>query len=406
MDKEKRITVNIINRNYPPNTGVIAECAAELVSYLITKGIKVNIIYIDPGAAWQRKFAEQPGTVYPIRGMHLGRSTLAHLLCNLYECFRLLRKSRSLNPDVTICITEPPLLSIAAAFFFGKRDKWILWSMDLFPEGFSVGDGMIVSQTSSIYKFVNRIVRKNKPSHIISLGNYQIKYLQEKFGAPMTFTKLPCGILSDNTAAEKIPAWASDRAKVILGYCGNCGDAHSDELVVSVVKMLDPEKYKIILAPYGMKAKRIIDFAKGKPGVEIVSYVERHELKYIDIHLASLKFEWVNILVPSKTVSAVCSGSAFLYFGSEQSDNWDLLKEAGWIVPSKNTSLENSLADFFADIEPHLNKKKAAAVKLLPQLQALKEGAFSDIHEQINKLHNRAYKTDTRRLIVAVAAVV
>jgi hypothetical protein len=384
MHKQKTVTVNIINRNYPPNTGVTAESAAELAAYLVANGLKVNIIYVDAGHQKSMARRNPPGTSYPIKTLNFGRHVALQLLGNLYESFRLLRKSRSLRPDVTICMTEPPLLNIIAAFFFKKSERWILWSMDLFPEGFSAGN--IISENSRLYRFVDGAVRKNKPWHVISLGDHQIAYLKQKFGNNTTFTKLPCGIYTDNSTHEQVPAWATDRSKTILGYCGNIGQAHSDDFIMSVINSMNPDKFKLILALYGLKAKRVLDFAKGKPGVETVAFVERAELKYIDIHLSSLKREWVNISVPSKTVSSVCSGSAFLYHGCEESDNWSLLKEAGWRLPAENGNFVGFLPAFFADVDHTIHQKKIAASRLFTHLRKLKEDAFHDIHQRIMEI--------------------
>lgn len=382
MDEQKAITVNIVNRNYPPHAGITGESAAELASYLLERGIVVNIIHVD--AVYRKEGTpQQPvGNSYKIKTFYNGKIKMIRLLSNLYEGVALLRKSQSLGPDLTICMTEPPLLSVCAAMLFTRKDKWVLWSMDLFPEALAAGK--IISKANCLYRFLDYIVKNNKPHHVIGLGNFQINYMRQKFGSKMTFTKLPCGIFKLETmgASGPIPSWAMAPSKIILGYCGNLGEAHSYEFIISVIKNLDPEKHKFILAPYGSKAKKVLDFATGRSGVEIVTFVKKCELKYIDVHLASLKQDWVNVCVPSKTVSSVSSGSAFLYFGSEESDNWDLLKDAGWLLPPE-TDFNQSVKEFFEQLDSTIGEKKLAAFRLIPQLQQIKQDAFLSIYRHI-----------------------
>ena len=85
------------------------------------------------------------------------------------------------------------------------------------------------------------------------------------------------------------------------------------------------------MALYGSKAKKVIDYAKGKEGIVLVDNVERETMHQFDVHVVSLKSEWDHICVPSKAVSAISEGSATILFNcSEKNDNWRLLQKAGW----------------------------------------------------------------------------
>ncbi|SHG92063.1 hypothetical protein SAMN04488109_2478 [Chryseolinea serpens] len=384
MDQQKAITVNIVNRSYPPNSGMTGESAAELAAYLLDKGIQINALHVD---ADYRKGTVQKKTIgnsHKIKTFYNGKNKFLRLFSNLYEGISILRKSQSLKPDVTICMTEPPLLNICAALIFKKKQKWILWSMDLFPEALS--SGRIVTTSGFIYNFLDRIVLKNKPWHIISLGEYQTRYLQNKFGADVTFTNLPCGIYKETSEGSmNPPSWAENKTKIIFGYCGNIGEAHSTEFITSFIDTLNPERHKLVLALYGSKAKEVLAYAEGKPGVEILGFVNRVDMKYIDVHLASLKKEWVNVCVPSKAVSSVCCGSALLYDGDAESDNWHLLQRAGWRLREEN--LNEEIASLLKTLDrATVEQKKSEAVKLAEELNEMKNAAFHQIYSKITSL--------------------
>lgn len=390
MVKQKAITVNIINRNYPPAAGITGESAAELAAHLVRKGMIVNIVCVDLQDKGKVNEGEDVN-IFSIKTFYSGKQKILRLLSSLFEGYRLVRRSKKLAPDVTICMTDPPLLNVWAALLLGKKQKWILWSMDLYPEAFAAGN--LIRPSNFIYKYIDRIVTRRTPSYVISLGPCQKDYLQKKYKlAASSFTQLPCGIYEhkngEQELLQKIPSWAADRNKIYLGYCGNLGEAHSLDFLCAIVNNLDPEKHALILAVYGINAKKITDFASGRPGITILPVVQRSEMNFIDVHLASLKDNWTNVCVPSKSVSSVCSGSAFLYNGETLSDNWVLLENAGWLISGKD--MDTAAKDFFEQLNSKtITDKKKEAVKIAQNLIAMKAQAFDDISTSIQGWCNK-----------------
>jgi hypothetical protein len=379
MDKQKTVTVNIINRNYPPGAGITGESAAELAEYLAGKGIKVNVICVDGPVQHDSK--DGPSiTAYSVKTFYSGKIKVLRLLSSLFEGYSLVRRSKKLSPDITICMTDPPLLNMWAALLLGKKHRWVLWSMDLYPEAFVAG--RLINASNFLYKQIDKIVTRNIPSYIISLGPVQASYLRNKYRADIDVVHLPCGIYRQaNGSPEPVteaPAWAEDRSKIYLGYCGNLGEAHSPEFLRAVIEQLDPEKHRLILAVYGIHAGNMIEFAKDRPGVTVLPVVKRPEMKYIDVHIASLKSEWTNVCVPSKAVSSICSGAALLFNGIADSDNWVLLEDAGWRV--SDASLQTEVKAFFEQLDSAaIAERKMKAARLADELLVMKTKAFDDI---------------------------
>jgi hypothetical protein len=86
-----------------------------------------------------------------------------------------------------------------------------------------------------------------------------------------------------------------------------------------------------------------------------------------------------HISAPSKTVSSVCAGSAFLYYGEAESDNWRLLQDAGWLIPA-GSDVTEGVKKFFRDFSPeHLESKKKAAHTLSGKLNRDKMETFHEI---------------------------
>jgi hypothetical protein len=388
MDNERNLVVNIINRNYPPSQGITGEAACELAVSLGKNNFLVNVIHVDASYGGGGNKINPVGNIFKVGTFYNGKNKYLRLIANLVEGYLLIKTSKQHPCDVTICMTDPPLLNLWASLLLRKR-KWILWAMDLYPEAFV--SGRLISSNNFLYKKINKLLLKEVPQHIISLGPAQKKYLQEKYkNRVISYSLLPCGIYDEKEKINAdIPYWANDKTKVYLGYCGNLGEAHSLEFLYAVADNFDAEKFKLILAPYGSKSVWLKKYVQSKRGIEIVESVKRSHLRFIDIHLASLSKEWTNVCVPSKAVSSVSSGSAFLYFGDEHSDNWILLQEAGWLLPW-NENVEDGVKKFFSTFQhKELMQKKDAARKIADKLNFEKKETFHEIAVKIQEISNK-----------------
>ncbi len=385
MDQEKTITVNIVNRSYPPGPSITGESAAELARYLEEKNIIVNVIHVDASYQGGATGILNGGKVYTIKTFYNGKNKLFRLLGNVYEGFCLIKKAKRLPADVVICMTDPPLLNMWASLLLSGKKKWMLWSMDLYPEAFVAGK--LVKENNPLFRIIHRIVKKNPPDHVISLGPCQDTYIKEEYKWGKESAVLPCGIFdAANIPKSETPQWAANREKIYIGYCGNLGEAHSLPFLKAIIDNFDPEKFHFILSVYGSKATEILRFAKDKPGITILPTVKRNELAYIDLHLASLTREWQNVCVPSKTVSSVCAGSSFLFYGYPDSDNWTLLQQAGWIINDQE-NLENTVSSFLTSLTKEMiSEKKHKANILAASLNESKQMAFQKVHTTIRNM--------------------
>ncbi len=356
----KTLKITILNRNYPPVNGITGQSASELAEYLISLGHEVIILSVNSYYDGGSNCAGEVGFVHRIFTFYNGKNPFLRLISNAFEGFRLVWASKKLKPNVHIVMTDPPMLQFWAAILLSKRDFWVLWAMDLYPEAFAAAG--LVTRSNLIYRFIDEKVKSGVPDCLIALGEHQLKYINNKFGNNVKSIVLPCGIFNSPSHSELVrPSWY-DKNKIILGYCGNLGEAHSSDFLIAVAKNINPENQVLVLSLYGAKGIAIRDQLAGIAGIIITPFVSRSELAFIDIHLASLLSTWVHICVPSKTVSAVCSGSAFLYCGKAESDNWDMLSNAGWRIDEDNVLSDVKI--FLSKLTPEnlLEKKKNAYI--------------------------------------------
>jgi len=375
--------ITIINRNYPPSLAVIGESICDLAEYLERKhNIKSIIVHVDciyDGGGKERK---PVGEIYKIPAFYNGKNTILRLIGSLIEGFFLVKQATKVRKGIVVSMTNPPLLNFWSARMFPKKSiPWALWTMDVYPENFVSAN--LISSKNPIYKYISRVLKKNAPDKIITLGPNQTKFIEDKYQQSYDSTILPCGVFMYHSQGDK-PAWRKDDSKIYFGYCGNLGEAHSLEFVKELIEQLDPHRHKFILSVYGKKSKQLIEQVGHKEVVESVSHVSRAQLNFIDIHLVSLLPNYTHICVPSKAVSAVSTGASFLFYGNKESDNWSLLGEAGWLI-EENRDLKTQIATFINDLDiATLQQKKTKASHVSANLRKLLTTSYDQIAELAN----------------------
>jgi len=158
-----------------------------------------------------------------------------------------------------------------------------------------------------------------------------------------------------------------------------------------MIDAIDPDKHHLILVVYGSKAHIIKDYLHDKTqGITLLNYVPREDLKYIDVHLTSLKANWVNICVPSKMLSAVHQGSVFLFCGVEDCDSWQYLSEAGWLIQD-NAEIKDQIQSFLKSVNHEMIASKRENCKELPStLYDNTVNAYRRIRELVNEIQYTA----------------
>lgn len=357
--------------------------ANELVGYLETKGLKVNIITM--GAVYAGgglDTGEIHGSVCTLKGLYNGKNKILRLIFSLLEGWLLARKAFSLPVSVVVCLTDPPLLNFwVARASLSKSIPWIYWSMDLYPDAF-VSNGLI-SRKNFFYRTVIRCLRRNPPSGLISLGSNQAKYLNDIFSSIAYNIILPSGIHKMRENLDT-PNWKDNDNRIVLGYVGNLGEAHNENLVISAINSIDPTRHKLILSVYGAKAKKILNYARGREGVAVFSAISQADFSQIDLHLVSLLPEWDNVCVPSKAFSAVSVEACLILNCSFESDIWLMLKDASWHLPV-DLKIEENFRELLNSITlEEIDKKKQKSKVISNRMQEIKSKAFAEVHSMIS----------------------
>jgi hypothetical protein len=308
----------------------------------------------------------------------LTKYSFFRILADISTGFLLALKARKLSKNTIISLSNPPLINTWCALLLRKK-KYIYWSFDIFPEALFASN--LIGANSLLGKCIRWCTYVQAPKAIIAMGPKQFEYLNSCY-AKNSIEKviLPCGI-HDFLPSDQIPEWfLNDR--IIVGYIGNLGKAHSKDFLLNVIKEISVnDKYLLIISIYGDSSKEVINTIHENNqlgNIKIVQFVNQSELVYIDIHLVSLLENWTNISVPSKAVSAVCSNSALWFNGSRESDTFNLFEKCSYYSNSDQESVSEVLKSITKD---DISRKRFAAIKIAKKLQIIEQ-------ESINKLYS------------------
>jgi hypothetical protein len=384
MGREKLISLVIISKYFVPHKVVDSDAVYNMAVSLLKRDPNLNIQIVTTNSKYKSElFGDKydPEILNKLKINYIKElysqkdASIKKFIFGLFEGFLLVKKAKSLKIKNIISLSNPPLIAMWGSILL-KKTNYFYWTFDLYPEAF--GAEKILVHHNFLYKLFQFFTYRNSPKALIALGDKQYDFLTNKYkNHNIKKIILPCGIHDEKKIQTK-PSWF-DEEKIILGYIGNVGRAHSKDFLLNIIELMnDKQNFKLILSIYGYYSEEIISFIEiNKPkNVFFVKPLSQSQLSYIDINLVSLKDEWTNVSVPSKAVSAICSESLLWFCGSKNSDTWNMFKECSYT----SNSCKKSLIETFSLISKQdvLNKKEVAGV-LKNDLLHMENDAFDKI---------------------------
>jgi len=357
--------ISIVSRHYPPNKNINGVLANQMAKYLIKdSNVDVTIFCMDADADGNTSSIEVFGKVVRLKQRFSPENKIGKLLNMFYDGYILIKKSKKYPSDLIICTSSPPLLPFWASSMLKKKRKWAFWSLDLFPEGFVSAN--TVKESNLGYRFLKKRTYRHAPDLLIALGEEQARHIQQNYQHPIPTIILPAGVTLDETINESVlddkPTWYNPEL-ITLGYFGNVGQAHNPEFIKGMISASAREGFQFVLSVYGINAQEVKEYARNFKHVVLVENgLAQHHLKYIDIHLVSLRTTWTHAAVPSKAVTAISTGRPILFCGSKESDNWQMFKEAAWFIPETEV-MNQEIERLLVEIDHEQIESKAALTK-------------------------------------------
>ncbi len=241
-------------------------------------------------------------------------------------------------------VTTNPFFAPSIACFSKKKRKIIHLVWDLFPEaliyyGSVSKDSFLARSIRSTVKYALKSADAN-----VFLGEHLYKYVEAHFGKVNNPHIIHVG--TDTAQFQKQPS--RDIHDLSFLYCGNLGKLHDIDVMTRFMLYEGWNRFKgnIIFNFHASgtkypqlkeKLKNLkfasnvkINFGSSLPSVEWIKVMESCQIALVTMILGG-----ENVVMPSKTYSAMAAGQAILAICAEESDLSDLVNKhnCGWVIP-------------------------------------------------------------------------
>jgi colanic acid biosynthesis glycosyl transferase WcaI len=328
------VKVVFVNRYFHPDHSATSQMASDLAFHLARRGWQVEAItsrqrYDDARAKLAPTSNEQGVQVTRVWSTRFGRAGLAGRAVDyatFYGSAFLALLSR--RDAVVIAMTDPPLLSILAAF---SSKRIVNWVQDLFPE---VAEALGIKAPRALQRLRDWSLRRARAN--VVLGDLMaarvpkatvIHNWADAALAPMprSGTSVPRYLgTSDEpddddaaSAAPEVPRYRGTEVPFIVAYSGNLGRAHDVDTILGAMKRVNGVRF--VFTGGGAK----LDAVKSA-GAEVRPYAPREKLSEslsdADVHLVSLQPSLEGLIVPSKFYGVLAVARPVIFIGARDGE--------------------------------------------------------------------------------------
>jgi len=321
------LRVCFFNRSYWPDTGATGQLLTELAEDLVSKhGMQVTVVAgyplgDSPVAAREMRngvdvIRARGTTLSPARFTGRATNYVTYFLSALWTGLRLPRQ------DVTVALTDPPIIGLAA-LAARPRSGMVYYCQDIFPEVAGLLADFHSPMVNSVLERLNRFLLA-RASRTVALGDTMARRLIDGKGA-------------DQARLTVIHNWADTSAIVpsakqnpfavehglhdrfVVLHAGNIGLSQNLDVVVDAAARLR-ERRDIVFLFIGdgnrRAALQAAVTAQGLDNVRFLPFQPRDQLRWTyaasDLCLVSLKPGLAGYIVPSKLYPILAAGRPYL----------------------------------------------------------------------------------------------
>ena len=323
-----RLRVCYFNRSYWPDTGATGQLLTELAEDLVAKhDIDVTVVTGYPvagGAPLPSSETRNGVRIVRARGTTLstrrftGRATnyLTYFFSALLAALRLPRQ------DVTIALTDPPIIGLAA-LAARPRHGVIFFCQDIFPEVAGLLEDFHSPLINALLERLNRFMVR-RAVRIVALGDTMASRLVHGKGAdPAKLTVIhnwadTSAIVPSDKRNDFAVAHGLESSFVLL-HAGNIGLSQNLDVVLDAAALLKPRRDIVILFIGDGNRRAALQSAAASRGLDNVRFLPfqpRDQLRWTyassDVCLVSLKAGLAGYIVPSKLYPILAAGRPYI----------------------------------------------------------------------------------------------
>ena len=316
------------NRSYWPDTGATGQLLTELAEDLVADhGIEVTVVTGYPVAGSESlpprqtrngvRIVRARGTTFsPRRFSGRALNYVTYFYSALFTALRLPRQ------DVTIALTDPPIIGLAA-MAARPRHGVIFFCQDIFPEVAGLLEDFHSPVINALLERLNRFM-VSRAARIVALGDTMASRLIHGKGAdPAKITVIHNW--ADTSAivpSDKRNAFAVAHgldSKFVVLHAGNIGLSQNLNVVIEAANLLKARADIVMLFIGDGNRRGALESAakaKGLDNVRFLPFQPRDQLRWTyassDVCLVSLKPGLAGYIVPSKLYPILAAGRPYI----------------------------------------------------------------------------------------------
>jgi len=346
--------VLLVNQFYRPDVAATGQLLADLAEGLVQRNHEVHVLCsaraYGGGGSYAREEAPGGVAVHRVKATGFGRRTSLGRLAD-YATFHTLAAWRALRlpaPDVCVCLTTPPFIAMIGVLLARLRGtRFVLWSMDLYPEVLAAYRMMVPG--SWAYRTLARTSRwlYGKADAVVSLGEVMTERLLAAGVPPGRVYTVHNWVPRETVQPEprescRLRKVLDLRNEVTLLYSGNLGLGHELETAVRAAGRIGGGGDLRVLFVGDGKMRRPLQELAASLSLSCVSFHPPQPLEDLsdslaagDIHLVSQQAGTQGLIVPSKLYGSLAAGRPVIFIGPDDCEAGRILGEsqAGIIVP-------------------------------------------------------------------------
>jgi colanic acid biosynthesis glycosyl transferase WcaI len=346
MDRLNGASLLFVNQHYAPDVAATGQCLADLAEYLAEAGYHVDVLaghtrYDSGQVAAPARETRNGVQVRRVATTQFGRRTNLGRVVD-YASFYLAVLMRLLfgrRYDGVIFLTTPPLIACVGRIARALRgQRYGIWSMDLHPEA-EIAAGMLTQRSLAARVLAWLDARAYRGADfVVDLGSYmRDRVLRKGVSTVRSHTVNIWGgrlELPPTNGANPLTRRLQLEDRFVVMYSGNAGIVHDFGGIFEAMRLLrDDPRIFFLFVGNGPRRREVEAFAR-RESVQNFAYHDyfprdflRYSLSIADVHLISLRPQFVGISVPSKLYGAMASARPILFVGPDRCETADAIRD-------------------------------------------------------------------------------
>lgn len=316
----------LLNEYYPPDTSATAKMAIQVVETLAQRH-RVTVVAgrpsYDPDEfypySFLRRDIDKNVVVERVGSTAYDRRQMKKRVSNYLTYLALaVPRALSLQADVVIAMTDPPIAGIAGAFIAGMTGRPFVYNIrDLYPEmalgGEIVGKSAWVDGWEQLHRSALR-----RATRIIVLGDDMRERILAKGVSPDRVAVIRDGAMPSRavpSANDPIIDEIRGRAHFVAIHAGNLGFYGAWNTLLSAAKILG-DGVSLVFIGDGANRSPLEADARTLPSVRFLPFRPAEQIPHVmaagDVHIITVRRGLEGVVVPSKLFSILAAGRPVL----------------------------------------------------------------------------------------------